>query len=853
MSPGGPRRSRRETRLLQAVGIAVVGVVGAGIWMAYATRPPPAYVPGEQVEGLTDALGRDLPEDRPSLRFTDVTAEAGIDFRHFGGVRSSQIVEDMGSGAAWGDYDRDGFPDLYVVNIAGPVGPDGDLRETSDARAHLYRNRGDGTFEEVAESAGVDLRAVGMGAAWADFDNDGWPDLVVSSHPDLHLFRNDRAGGFEDVSAAAGLAGHRGFWSGVSWADYDRDGFLDLYVAGYVRYEPRGAGDTSSQYDEEVPSSLNPSSFEPERNLLFHNLGDGTFRERAAEAGVDDPRGRGLSAAWLDFDADGWTDLYVANDVSDNALLRNLGDGTFQNVSHPSLVADYRGAMGIAVGDWDGDEDMDLFLTHWIAQENALYSNLLTQLAGPDGEPTSTQFRDDADRFGLGQIALDYVGWATSFVDFDNDGRPDLFVVNGSTFQDDDDPTRLIAMPDQIFWNAGVARGFFDISSAVGDYFASTYVGRGGAVADYDLDGDPDLFINNHGGPGVLLRNDGDHGAWLRVSVTGTDGNADALGARVKVFRRDGTTATKAVGSQASYLSQNEHTLHFGLGADSAVDSLVVAWPGGARQSVGEIPARAEVRVREDGAVEVHPVVPALSEDERVRRFWETYRAAGRARIEGRSEEALTGYRTTVLLDPGHADSWYYRGQLARELGLLDEAVEAFTTLIRVDATSARAHRELGWLHLCTEQDAPRDPEAAQLHFQRAFEINREHTQASLDLAVAELATGRDGQAGERARQVLRTDPANPGARYLLAYLAGRGFSRGGHRQRCWAHDPGSGGLRRTRLVLGVGRRRGAKRRGSAGVPSRLSPSGPGHEVRGRLMLRRAGSPWPGPCCSLTQ
>jgi tetratricopeptide (TPR) repeat protein len=197
-----------------------------------------------------------------------------------------------------------------------------------------------------------------------------------------------------------------------------------------------------------------------------------------------------------------------------------------------------------------------------------------------------------------------------------------------------------------------------------------------------------------------------------------------------------------------------------------------VAWPGGARQSVGEIPARVEVRVREDGAVEVHPVVPALSEEERVRRFWETYRAAGRARIEGRWEEALAGYRTSSLLDRGHADSWYYRGQLARELGLLDEAAEAFSTLIQVDPTSARAHRELGWLHLCTEDGAPRDPDAAQMHFQRAFEINQEHTQASLDLAVAELATGADGRAGERARQVLRTDPANPGARYLSAYLA---------------------------------------------------------------------------------
>ncbi len=256
---------------------------------------------------------------------------------HFDGTRSTQLPEDMGSGAAWGDYDNDGDDDLFIVNISGPLPADaapravtGSTDDGSPAVSRLFRNDA-GRFVDVTVAAGL-LRAItGMGAAWGDADGDGWRDLVVTSFDRLYLFRNRGDGTFEDVSAGSGLARFVGFWTGASWADYDRDGDLDLYVCGYVQYrfDPQATRKASLQFDAEVPVALNPSSFRPERNLLLRNDGRGRFVDVAKAAGVDNTGGRSLSAAWADFDDDGWLDLYVANDVSDNALFRSLGNGRF--------------------------------------------------------------------------------------------------------------------------------------------------------------------------------------------------------------------------------------------------------------------------------------------------------------------------------------------------------------------------------------------------------------------------------------------------------------------------------------------------------------------------------------------
>ncbi len=556
-----------------------VGLTAAVLW----TRSPEeqTYRPGEEVEGLTARLARAVPADHPRIMFTDVTGRAGIAFRHFHGTRTSRLPEDMGSGAAWDDYDRDGWLDLFVVNEVGPLTLPPGQREASPAHDALYHNNGDGTFTEVGAAAGVDARHWGMAAAWGDPDNDGFPDLFVTAYGHNRFYHNNGDGTFADRTHAAGLDGPEGFWAGAAWGDYDRDGALDLYVSGYVRFTDKAGSHTALQYDVETPAGINPSSFLPERNLLYHNRGDGTFEEVAETLGVDNPEGRSLGAAWADFDEDGWPDLYVANDVSDNVLYHNLGGTVFEEISHQALVADYRGAMGIAVGDWDGDADLDLFITHWIAQENALYNNLRRS---PGGTMPGLRFMDVADRFGLGQVALDFIGWGTAFFDYDLDGRLDLFVVNGSTFQQRDAPERLLPMADQLFWNRGPREGFFDVSAVSGAYFGTAHVGRGAAFGDYDNDGDEDVFIVNHGGPGVLLRNDGATGRhWLTVALEGRQSNRSAIGARVRLVA-GGQVQVRQVGAQRPYLSQNSPWVHFGLGQATRVDTLAVDWPAGGRQ-----------------------------------------------------------------------------------------------------------------------------------------------------------------------------------------------------------------------------------------------------------------------------
>ena len=579
--------SRRHRLLLRTVGLGVLfsGSAALAIWIV--TRPPPTYRPGEAVQGLTADLARDLPPDYPRVTFTDVSAEAGIGFRHFAGHRTSQLPEDMGSGAAWGDFDNDGRLDLFVVNEAGPLTPaPPDDVAPSSAHAALYRNLGDGTFRDVTVEAGVRLGGWGMGATWADYDNDGWLDLFVTAYGDNVLYHNDGDGTFTDRTAAAGLSGHPGFWAGARWGDYDRDGFLDLYVTGYVHYRQLTGQAMTRQYDVEQPAGINPSSFAPLANLLFHNTGNGTFTEVAARAGLANETGRSLGAVWADFDDDGWPDLYVANDVSDNVLYRNLRDGRFADVSLAARVADYRGAMGLAVGDWDGDEDLDMFVTHWLAHENALYSNRRAELRARGAYLPGLQFTDEADRFGVGQIALDFVGWGTSFFDYDNDGRLDLFVVNGSTLERKDDPRFLVPMRDLLFWNRGAGDGFYDVSAVSGPYFAERYVGRGAAFGDYDNDGDVDVFVVNNGGPGLLLRNDGgNRNHWLGVALQGTVSNRSGIGARLRLVA-GGTVQLREVGAQASYLSHNSLVEHFGLGAHRTVDTLEIRWPSGTRQVV---------------------------------------------------------------------------------------------------------------------------------------------------------------------------------------------------------------------------------------------------------------------------
>ena len=600
MGLGAKTFTRRRQLMVKyaLISLSLVGVA-SGAFLLLRSRPKP-YSPGESMESITSELERPVPAGYPDVKFVNAAAQAGINFRHFGAKRSTQLPEDMASAAAWGDYDGDGFLDLYIGNIAAPMTATPEEVATSTSSNRLFHNDGHGKFSDVTERAGVGFRGVGNGMAWADYDNNGTLDLIVTSYDRLVLYRNRGDGTFEDVSKASGLDKFRGYWAGPAWADYDRDGFLDLYICGYVKYkfDPGFVGKSSRQYTEMVPFTINPSSYPPERNLLFHNNGNGAFTEVGKKLGVDNPTGRSLSASWSDYNNDGWPDLYVANDISDNVFYLNLGNGKFRDISHPAWVADYRGAMGLGSGDWDNDGDLDMFVTHWIAQENALYTNLLITpgAAAPAGK---LRFQDIADSEGLGQIALSVIGWGAGFFDYDNDGLLDILAVNGSTFQKEQDPSQLVPMKNFLFWNKGPDEGFFEVGQVAGNVFKETRVGRGATFGDYDNDGDVDVFIVNHSEAPTLLRNEGgEKNHWLTVRLKCTKSNRSGIGTKVMV-ETEGGRQLQEIGSQPFYMSQSNLEAHFGLGAAEKVKSLKVTFPSGATRDQSDLDANQIVVVTE--------------------------------------------------------------------------------------------------------------------------------------------------------------------------------------------------------------------------------------------------------------
>ncbi len=814
-------RSRRDKRIAVTLGGSAAFVALAVGGVLWARREAAPYRPGEDVEGITDSLGRALPDDVPHLAFADAAGPAGLTAAHFDGPRSSQLPEDMGPGAAWGDVDGDGWDDLYLPNFAGALTRSAEEVAASSATGHLYRNQGDGTFADITAAAGLATPDRGLGAAFADIDGDGDLDLSVTRYGTNALYRNDGRGVFADVGAASGFADAEGFWTGVSWADYDRDGDLDGYVCGYVqyRYDATAAGRSEAQYGALTPISLNPSSFPPAANRLYRNRGNGAFEEVAVAAGVDNPTGRSLSATWSDLDDDGWLDLYVANDVSDNVLYRNAGDGTFADISHAAWVADPRGAMGLASGDWDNDLDLDLFVTHWIAQENALYVNLRGDLpAQPAGGVTETvavRFTDMADPYGLGQIALDFVGWGTAFADVDRDGRLDLVVANGHTFQDEADPTRLVPQANQLFWNRGPdGDGFFDVGAASGDAWAAAHVGRGLAVADYDRDGDDDVVVANHGAPPTLLRNDTAPGAhWLAVRLAGA-ANRFGIGAQL-TLDHGGRRQLRELGVGSSYLSQHAPEVRFGLGPDAGPGTvdLTIRWPGGERATVAGVPIDQRVVIAEgedgwrpaaggaaaaaagggNGAPAALAVVPAGApagaavpqlaggtpahfgpQDPAARvRFWELQRAAVAAmKQEGDCDKAAALFREALAIDPAHEDALFGLAGCRIEQGDYAAALAPLETLVAQSPQSLRGHLQIGAIHASPDAGALFDLAAAEHAYATAVAINPEESGALLQLGATALAAGDAAQAAEALSQARRLNPQAVIAPYLLGYLA---------------------------------------------------------------------------------
>ena len=776
----GFRPARRRHRLLLRVAIGAIAASAAVAGIFLLLPEPPQYVPGAPVEGLTSELSRDLPTTAPAVTFVDASREAGILFRHFHGRRSHQLPEDMGSGAAWADVEGDGDLALFVVNEAGPLT---DREAWADSPAHnsLFINSGEGRFADGAEAAGLDRRASGQGAAFGDRDGDGDVDLALSEYGPLLLYDNDGTGVFSEIGAPVGVAGER-FWTGLTWADSDGDGDLDLYACAYVNYneDPALRSTASQQYDTAIPASLNPSTFAPQANALWRNDGD-RFTDVAVVAGVDNPAGRSLSATFADFDEDGQLDLYVANDLSDNVLYHNAG-GTFADVSHAAWVADYRGAMGLAAGDWDNDGDEDLFITHWIAQENALFSNMSGDFreAGVAGQ---LRFMDTADQFGLGQIALDYVGWGTAFMDYDADGRLDLLVANGSTFEDSESPDQLVPMRDLLFWNGGVPQGFYEVGEVSGDAMRQATVSRGLAVADYDGDGDTDAFINVNGGNGLLLRHEGHEHHWLTVAAQ-ADERIHWLGTRIRIVAGAHSWVRQA-GTGSSYLSQNAlGEEYFGLGESGIADIVEISWPDGTRRHWLNVGADRRLQVSRSGPLpsqarqpEPPGKKPRLSRRQTLD-FWRIYQQATRLRVAGDIVGALAHYDSALALDPDHGDALYHSGGATFELGDFASAERRWQRLLSVDSSNARAHVQLGLLYSCGRQGAPYNLNKARKALHRALSLNRAETGPQVRLGEIALLQQDWETAGKHLDAARRTNERSISGHYLVGYLhwrAGRG------------------------------------------------------------------------------
>ena len=509
------------------------------------------------------------PAPAPGFRLVDVTASSGIRFHHNSGAYGGKLLpETLGAGCAFLDYDGDGWQDILLVNgIDWP----GHKRESSTLK--LYRNNRNGTFSDVTHSAGLDLEMYGMGVAVGDYDNDGYPDILITCVGQNRLFRNTGKGTFVDVTKASGLGGRQALSTSALWFDFDRDGLLDLFVCNYVKWSPEH--DVFCSLDGKHKSYCTPEAYRGETCWLFRNRGNGTFEDVTATSGIFDSSSKSLGVAMLDYDRDAWPDLLVTNDTQPNKLYRNQRNGTFKDVAVEAGIAfsaegRARAGMGVDVADFDNSGNSGIAITNFDNEMTGLY-----RLS--DGG----NYVDVAVQSGVGLASKDKLGFGCVFLDADLDGALDLAVVNGHI----DDTVRNVsgvgyAQPPQLFLNSG--RGtFVDVAAEIGGGFSQPKVGRGVAYGDFDRDGDLDLLITTNNGPAYLYRSDQAAGnRSIRIRLVGTKSNRDAIGASLKIFHGD-SSQSRLVKGGSSYLSQSELPVTFGLGKRDRIDRLVIQWPSG--------------------------------------------------------------------------------------------------------------------------------------------------------------------------------------------------------------------------------------------------------------------------------
>ena len=504
----------------------------------------------------------------PAIHFEDATATSGIHFTHnIGSAKLSSLLEATGAGCVWFDYNNDGLPDLYVVN-GKLLGADMTVSPLKQPPAdpphnHLYRNDGNGKFTDVTEQAGVAANMYGMAAIAADFDNDGYTDLFVTGYGKAILYRNKGDGTFEDVTEKAGIMVD-GWAISSAWLDYDRDGCVDLFVGRYVKFDPKYRTYYAA---DNYPG---PLDYEGTSNILYHNNCNGTFTDVSQKSGIAAYKGRTMGVTAADFDGDGYPDIYVSNDKTENFLFHNKRDGTFEEIAEDAGVAyGQNGENTSSMGPIFADIDEDGLFYLWVS--DAKYNRLM-KYTGKD------QFEDRSADSGISPLTGQYVSWASGIYDFDNDGQLDIMVFHGGLIH-------MIPQEHSVFRGLGKGK-FEDVSHAAGPVMDVKTVARGGCFADYDNDGKVDAFMVNLGAPGTLLHNTSTNtGHWLTVKLKGTKSNRDGIGALVQL-RAGGHTQSAQRVAGSGYLSQDDGRVHFGLGATKKIDKLVIHWPSGQEQTI---------------------------------------------------------------------------------------------------------------------------------------------------------------------------------------------------------------------------------------------------------------------------